>query len=91
METYKLAREIPVDKGYDVVGAGGGPGGSAAAICAARLGVRVLLIEATGAVQSIQTGQTACDLDSARLVEVLRAQRANLPQSELSKTMTRSV
>ncbi|MFC1718772.1 FAD-dependent oxidoreductase [Candidatus Poribacteria bacterium] len=48
METYQLVRDIPVEKGYDVVVAGGGPAGSAAAICAARLGAKVLLVEATG-------------------------------------------
>lgn len=47
METYKLMREIPIEDGYDVVVAGGGPAGSASAICAARLGAKVLLIEAT--------------------------------------------
>ena len=47
METYQLVRSIPVEKGYDVVVAGGGPAGSAAAICAARLGAKVLLVEAT--------------------------------------------
>ncbi len=48
METYKLMRQIPVEDGYDVVVAGGGPAGSASAICAARLGAKVLLVEATG-------------------------------------------
>ena len=43
--TYTLKREIPVERGYDVVVAGGGPSGAAAAICAARLGAKVLLIE----------------------------------------------
>jgi hypothetical protein len=46
--SYKLERLIPCDDCYDIVVAGGGPAGSAAAICAARLGVRVLLIEALG-------------------------------------------
>jgi alkyl hydroperoxide reductase subunit AhpF len=43
METYTLKREITVEDGYDLVVAGGGPAGTAAAICAARLGARVLL------------------------------------------------
>ena len=48
MDTFKLVRDIPVDSNYDVVVAGGGPAGSAVAICASRLGARVLLLEATG-------------------------------------------
>ncbi|MGE0650318.1 MAG: FAD-dependent oxidoreductase, partial [Alphaproteobacteria bacterium] len=48
METYTLTREIPVEEGYDVFIAGGGPAGAAAAVCAARLGAKVLLVEATG-------------------------------------------
>lgn len=45
-EQFKMERIIPVDSGYDVVVTGGGPAGTAAAVCAARLGARVLLIEA---------------------------------------------
>ena len=48
METYQLVRDIPVDDSYDVLVAGGGPAGTAAAVCAARLGARVLLAEANG-------------------------------------------
>ena len=48
MQTYRLTRDVPVEDGYDVLVAGGGPAGSAAAICAARLGAKVLLVEATG-------------------------------------------
>lgn len=45
----KLAdRKISVDDTYDIVVAGGGPAGCAAAIAAASEGSRVLLIEATG-------------------------------------------
>ena len=44
---------------------------------------------ATAAVQSIRTGQPACDLDTEELVETLRAEGAYLPQPTLSKTMTR--
>ena len=47
-ETYNLTRTIPVDKEYDLVVAGGGPAGSAAAISAARLGAKVLLAEGLG-------------------------------------------
>ncbi|HNY41982.1 MAG TPA: FAD-dependent oxidoreductase, partial [Bryobacteraceae bacterium] len=46
--TYRLSRDIPVEAKYDLLVAGGGPGGSAAAIAAARLGAKVLLVEGTG-------------------------------------------
>ncbi|HWM48277.1 MAG TPA: FAD-dependent oxidoreductase [Xanthobacteraceae bacterium] len=55
METYRLSREIPVDESYDVLVAGGGPAGSAAAVCAARLGAKVLLVEATGCLGGMGT------------------------------------
>ena len=54
-ETYRLTREIPVEAGYDLVVAGGGPAGAAAAICAARLGAKVLLVEATGCLGGMGT------------------------------------
>jgi alkyl hydroperoxide reductase subunit AhpF len=53
--TYKLKREIPVEEGYDLVVAGGGPAGAAAAISAARLGAKVLLVEATGCMGGMGT------------------------------------
>jgi hypothetical protein len=53
--TYKLAREIPVTEGYDLVVAGGGPAGAAAAITAARLGAKVLLVESTGCMGGMGT------------------------------------
>lgn len=53
--TYTLKREIPVERGYDVVVAGGGPSGAAAAICAARLGAKVLLIEGIGSMGGMGT------------------------------------
>ncbi len=55
MATYHLSREIPIDPPYDLVVAGAGPAGSAAAICAARLGARVLLVEATGCLGGMGT------------------------------------
>jgi flavin-dependent dehydrogenase len=55
VKTYQLVREIAVEEGYDVVVAGAGPAGSAAAICAARLGARVLLVEATGCLGGMGT------------------------------------
>jgi FAD dependent oxidoreductase len=55
MQTYRLTRDIPVEDGFDVLVAGGGPAGSAAAICAARLGAKVLLAEATGCLGGMGT------------------------------------
>ncbi len=55
MKKYTLKREIPIDDGYDLVVAGGGPSGSTAAICAARLGAKVLLVEATGCLGGMGT------------------------------------
>ena len=55
MHTYTLKRDIPIDDGYDVCVLGGGPAGTAAAICAARLGARVLLVEATGCLGGLGT------------------------------------
>jgi hypothetical protein len=43
----------------------------------------------TAAAQSVATGQPACDLDTASLVESLRRAEAYLPQESLSSSMTR--
>lgn len=43
----------------------------------------------TAAAQAIASGQPACELDTAVLVEQLRKDGAYLPQSSLSSTMTR--
>jgi flavin-dependent dehydrogenase len=53
--TYHLVRDIPSEDGVDLVVAGGGPAGSAAAICAARRGAKVLLVEATGCLGGMGT------------------------------------
>jgi phytoene dehydrogenase-like protein len=53
--TYTLSRSIPADAPYDLVVAGGGPAGTAAAVCAARLGLKVLLAEATGCLGGMGT------------------------------------
>ena len=60
---YKLVREIPIEEGYDVLVAGGGPAGSAAAICAARHGAKVLLVEGTGCLGGMGTSGLVCAFD----------------------------
>lgn len=57
---YQLVRSIPVEENYDVLVAGGGPAGTAAAICAARLGAKVLLVEATGCLGGMGTSGLVC-------------------------------
>ena len=54
-KTYELNRDIPIEDGYDVVVAGGGPAGVGAALSAARLGANVLLVEATGCLGGMGT------------------------------------
>ena len=55
MATHRLTRDIPVDESYDILVAGGGPAGTAAAVCAARLGAKVLLAEANGCLGGMGT------------------------------------
>jgi len=56
MSTHRLAeRTIPRDSGWDVIVAGGGPAGCAAATAAAREGARTLLLEATSALGGMGT------------------------------------
>lgn len=53
--SYSFHREIPIEEGYDLVVAGGGPAGAAAAVCAGRLGAKVLLVESTGCLGGMGT------------------------------------
>lgn len=53
--SYTFSRTIPREQEYDLVVAGGGPGGCGAAISAARLGAKVLLIEASGCLGGMGT------------------------------------
>lgn len=49
-------REIPVERKVDVIVAGGGPAGLAAAVAAARIGVEVLLVERYSYLGGMATG-----------------------------------
>lgn len=55
MSTIELSRSIPLYGEYDVCVIGGGPSGVCAAICAARQGMRTLLVEATGGLGGMAT------------------------------------
>jgi hypothetical protein len=55
MSYFVLTRNIPIEGSYDVVVAGGGPAGAAAAVSAARLGAKTLLIESTGCLGGMGT------------------------------------
>lgn len=63
MDTFRLIRDIPVEDGYDVIVAGGGPAGALAAIAAGRLGAKVLLAEATGCLGGMGTSGLVCAFD----------------------------
>ena len=54
-KTFTLTRNLPIESGYDLVVAGGGPGGCGAAISAARKGAKVLLVEALGCLGGMGT------------------------------------
>ena len=63
-DTYRLTRNIPKDKVlYDVLVAGGGPAGVGAALSAARLGAKVLIIEATGCLGGMGTSGLVSSFD----------------------------
>jgi flavin-dependent dehydrogenase len=53
--TITLSRSIALDDSWDVIVAGGGPSGVAAATAAAREGARVLLVEQSGVLGGMGT------------------------------------
>ncbi len=63
MQTYRLVRDIPVEEGYDLVVAGAGPAGCSAAIAAARLGAKVVLVEAMGCLGGMATSGLVAAFD----------------------------
>jgi len=56
METVRYTRFVPVEDGFDVAVAGGGPSGVAAAIAAARMGCKTVLLEQAGYLGGLGTG-----------------------------------
>jgi len=62
-KTYTLTRQIPAEGGYDLIVCGGGPAGTAAAVCAARLGAKVLLVEAMGCLGGMGTSALVNSFD----------------------------
>lgn len=56
MNSIAFSKSIPFDGSWDVIVAGGGPSGCAAATAAARCGARTLLIEAAGFLGGMGTG-----------------------------------
>ena len=56
MQTYhENAKELPIAGDYDVIVAGSGPAGTAAAVMAGRMGAKVLIIEWNNAIGGIST------------------------------------
>jgi hypothetical protein len=62
-KTFQMTQTIPVEEGYDVAVAGGGPAGVAAAVCSARLGLKVFLAEAMGCFGGMGTSGLVCAFD----------------------------
>jgi hypothetical protein len=60
---YNYSVKIDVEDGYDCVVCGGGMGGAAAAISAARLGLKVLLVEGMGCLGGMGTSGLVCAFD----------------------------
>ena len=100
MTTHMLNLEIPVIGEYDVVVCGGGPGGFAAAVAAARSGCRTVLIEKYSFLGGTATGGyvnpiSRYNLDGRRVVggiswelverlTALGAAQAELPKGHVS-------
>ena len=71
MDTFELKRDIKIEDAYDLVVAGGGPAGCAAAIAAGRLGVKVLLVEAMGCLGGMGTSGLVPEFDPLANGEIM--------------------
>ncbi|HQD40256.1 MAG TPA: FAD-dependent oxidoreductase, partial [Bacillota bacterium] len=89
-------RLLPLDDSWDVIVAGGGPAGCAAAIAAAREGAKTLLIEATGSLGGMGTMglvPTFCPFSdkekiiyrgiAEKVLEACKASSAHIPDDKL--------
>ncbi|MEM9017746.1 MAG: FAD-dependent oxidoreductase, partial [Verrucomicrobiota bacterium] len=86
----EAAREIPVVGDYDVVVAGGGPAGFAAALAAARSGASTLLIEVHGCIGGIWTaGMLSWILDAFNKPGIMAELLTRLEEEENGQTFTR--
>ena len=65
--SWEFSRSMDSDPAYALVGAGGGPAGSAAAVCGARLGMTTLLREATGGLGGIGTSGLGASFGRSKL------------------------
>lgn len=80
------AREIPVKGDFDVVVCGGGPAGFAAALAAAREGVRVLLLEVNGCAGGIWTaGLLSWILDAKNKSGIMAELIAKLTERQVGR------
>ncbi len=89
---HSFSREIPVDDAFDIVVIGAGPAGIAAALAAARQGMRTLLVEQTGAPGGMATSGLVPSLapysDGRRTLyggialEILDTLKAGMPHVE---------
>ena len=61
-KTIEHAERIPVRSEYDVLVAGGGLGGTAAALAAARAGAKTLLIERNNFLGGVATAGMCCSI-----------------------------
>lgn len=84
------AREVPVAGDYDVIVAGGGPAGFAAALAAARSGASTLLIEAHGCIGGIWTaGMLSWILDAFNKPGIMAEVLVRLEEQKNGQTFTR--